>query len=102
MCRVVVNRGEVVVDCVVNVDSGRTVLWWVRIGHCFEIYFWPGYRWVGNPQNRGLPGVSGGGWMALVEGDSGQLPCLFCDGAEPLKLYSFPNEGRTQNEAINS
>ena len=36
---VVVNRGEVVVNCVVDVDSGTPLLWGLKAGHCFEVYF---------------------------------------------------------------
>jgi hypothetical protein len=39
VCIVVVNRGEVVVNCVVNVDSGTPLLWSLKIGHSFEVYF---------------------------------------------------------------
>jgi hypothetical protein len=45
VCIVVVNRGEVVVNCVVNVDSGRTLLWSLKIGHGFEVYFEEGLRY---------------------------------------------------------
>jgi hypothetical protein len=39
VCIVVVNRGgEVVVNCVVNVDSGTSLLWSLKIGHDFEVY----------------------------------------------------------------
>jgi hypothetical protein len=36
---VVVNRGEVVVNCVVDVDSGMVVLRGLKTGHWFEVYF---------------------------------------------------------------
>jgi hypothetical protein len=38
-CSVVVNRGEVVVNCVVDVDSGTPLLWSLKVGHRFEVYF---------------------------------------------------------------
>jgi hypothetical protein len=38
-CIVVVNGGELVVNCVVNVDSDRTLLWSLKVGHAFEVYF---------------------------------------------------------------
>jgi hypothetical protein len=34
-----VKRGEIVVNCVVNVDSGTPFLWRRTIGHGFEVYF---------------------------------------------------------------
>jgi hypothetical protein len=34
-----VKRGEIVVNCVVNVDSGTPLLWKVRVGQHFEVYF---------------------------------------------------------------
>jgi hypothetical protein len=34
-----VKRGEIVVNCVVNADSGRPLLWRVRVGQHFEVYF---------------------------------------------------------------
>jgi hypothetical protein len=36
---VVVNRGEVVVDCMVNVDIWMSLFRGLRIGHLIEIYF---------------------------------------------------------------
>jgi hypothetical protein len=34
-----VNRGEIVVNCMVNVDSGTPLLWGPNEGHDFEVYF---------------------------------------------------------------
>jgi len=34
-----VKRGEIVVNCVVNVDSGTPLLWRVKVGQYFEVYF---------------------------------------------------------------
>jgi hypothetical protein len=34
-----VKRGEVVVDCVVNVVGGRSLLWNLKMGQGFEVYF---------------------------------------------------------------
>jgi hypothetical protein len=36
--------GEVVVDCVVNVVSWRTLLWCGKIGQLFQLYFLLGQR----------------------------------------------------------
>jgi hypothetical protein len=34
-----VKRGEVVVDCVVNVVGGTSLLWNLKMGQGFEVYF---------------------------------------------------------------
>jgi hypothetical protein len=34
-----VKRGEIVVNCVVNAVSGRSLLWSLKPGHDFEVYF---------------------------------------------------------------
>jgi hypothetical protein len=34
-----VKRGEVVVDCVVIVVGGRALLWSLKMGQGFEVYF---------------------------------------------------------------
>jgi hypothetical protein len=39
VCSVVVNRGAFVVNCVVNVDNGTPLLWSLKIGQDFEVYF---------------------------------------------------------------
>jgi hypothetical protein len=39
VCSVMVKRGEFVVIRVVNVDRGRPLLWRLKTGHGFEVYF---------------------------------------------------------------
>jgi hypothetical protein len=41
-CTMMVNRGEVVVNCVVNVDGGTSVFQGRKIGHRFQLYFFAG------------------------------------------------------------
>jgi hypothetical protein len=41
-----VNRGEIVVNCVVNVDSGRSLLWSRKVGQGLEVYFCGGHGWL--------------------------------------------------------
>jgi hypothetical protein len=36
--------GEFVVECVVNVVSFRSLLWWLGMGQGFEVYFGGGLR----------------------------------------------------------
>jgi hypothetical protein len=41
-CFVVVNRGEVVVDCVVNVVCRLPLFRRLKVGQLFQLYFWVG------------------------------------------------------------
>jgi hypothetical protein len=41
-CFVVVNRGEVVVDCVVNVVCWLSLFGRLKVGQLFQLYFWVG------------------------------------------------------------
>jgi hypothetical protein len=42
VCFVMVNRGEFVVDCVVNVVSLLSLFRGLKMGQLFELYFWIG------------------------------------------------------------
>ena len=50
---VMVNRGEVVVNCVVNADGGTSVFRGRKIGQHFQLYFFAGEVDLWKPSSEG-------------------------------------------------
>jgi hypothetical protein len=56
-CTMMVNRGEVVVNCVVNADGGTSVFRGRKIGHHFQLYFLRGESILWKPSSEGTEGA---------------------------------------------
>jgi hypothetical protein len=85
-----VNRGEVVVKCVVNVVRGMSLFSGLKLRHGLQLFFWTEPQATTDPENyRVLPGVP---WMIETDEDYGsllELPGLR-DGAAPPATVSLP------------
>ena len=81
-----VNRGEIVVNCVVNVDSGRSLLWSRKVGQGLEVYFCGGHGWLRQrlPERSNFFKTS---WNGYLEG---MLACAgpSHQGRRPPKVVS--------------